>query len=339
MSDDGIHVLLTTGFPDWPLLRQTPGGKGIWGDCIFHVNEHVETCDWWVVYDALPEARSALCPPENTVFVTGEPPSLRTYGSDFLAQFARVVTCHSAIRHPGAIRVPQGLPWHVGVVRDARGRPEASRGYDQLAALQDVAWRKTKPISVLCSDKRMSEGHLARLRLLDALHAHFGDRLDVFGRGFREVPDKGDAIEPYRYHVCFENTALPDYFTESLTDTYLACALPIYWGCTNLAEYMPEDAFVAIDVEDPTRAIETIEAVLDEDPYDRREPALREARRRVLDRFNLFAMLAELCRGRGHGTPVEIALVPEPPPRRPLAERIRGRLRSLLHRPPDGEAR
>ena len=31
------------------LLRQTPGGLGVWGDCKFVVNEPVEYCDWWVV--------------------------------------------------------------------------------------------------------------------------------------------------------------------------------------------------------------------------------------------------------------------------------------------------
>ena len=46
-----IRVRLTTSFPSWPLLRQTPGGRGVWGDHRFFVNEDVDACDYWVVYD------------------------------------------------------------------------------------------------------------------------------------------------------------------------------------------------------------------------------------------------------------------------------------------------
>ncbi len=36
-----IRVKLSTNFPDWPLIRQTPDRSGIWGDCRFFINEDI----------------------------------------------------------------------------------------------------------------------------------------------------------------------------------------------------------------------------------------------------------------------------------------------------------
>ena len=46
-------IKISTQFPEWPLLRQTPGSKGIWDNCQFFVNQDVEECDMWVVYEGL----------------------------------------------------------------------------------------------------------------------------------------------------------------------------------------------------------------------------------------------------------------------------------------------
>ena len=36
-----LTVRISNTYPEWPLLRQTPGGKGVWGDCRFFINEDV----------------------------------------------------------------------------------------------------------------------------------------------------------------------------------------------------------------------------------------------------------------------------------------------------------
>ena len=86
-----IRGKLTTNFPEWPLIRQTPGRSGVWGDCRFFINEDVEECDFWVVYDDVLRPETTRCPPGNTLLVTGAPPSVKTYHPRFAAQFARVL--------------------------------------------------------------------------------------------------------------------------------------------------------------------------------------------------------------------------------------------------------
>ena len=97
-------VRLTTPSASWPLVLQTPASSGEWDGVSFLVDRTgTIEADAWVVYEELPEETTTLCPPDRTLLITGEPPMIKTYRPEYLAQFARVLTCHD-IRHPGVIR-------------------------------------------------------------------------------------------------------------------------------------------------------------------------------------------------------------------------------------------
>lgn len=83
-----VRVKVSTSFPGWPLARQTPGASSVWGDYRFMIDQPIEECDWWVVYEGPLKVEHAHCPPENTVFISSEPPSLARYPRPFLEQFA-----------------------------------------------------------------------------------------------------------------------------------------------------------------------------------------------------------------------------------------------------------
>src|SRR5689334_17644087 len=87
-----LNVKLTTCAPQWPWGRQTPAGSFVWEDMRFHVDQEVEECDAWIVFESLAGPQTTRCPPGRTVFITGEPESIGSYQPSFLDQFARVVT-------------------------------------------------------------------------------------------------------------------------------------------------------------------------------------------------------------------------------------------------------
>lgn len=324
-----LRVKLTTTFPDWPLERQTPGCSGVWGNCRFFVNETVDECDAWVVYDGLPCAETTRCPPESTLLITGEPPAIHRYRPTFVKQFAAVMTCQSGLRHPRII-CQQAQPWHAGVWRDQGDK--ARFDYDSFARMGSPT--KSKLISVVCSDKQMVPGHRRRIAFVRQLHRHFGDRLDVFGRGFNPINDKWDAIAPYRYHVTLENTRLTDYWTEKLADAYLGQAYPLYFGCPNLERYFPAESFTPIDPWRATDSIRTIEQVISQQIYEERSAALRDARRLVLDCYNLFAVIAQYFQGQdSQRRPVpKITLIPEAEYRRSRTPESIRRIRAVAKR-------
>ena len=85
------------------------------------------------------------------------------------------------------------------------------------------------------------------------LREHFGDRLDVFGRGINDFADKEEALAPYRYHISLENSSDKDYWTEKISDPLLTLTYPIYHGCENLEDYLPGDASPALTYPNPTK--------------------------------------------------------------------------------------
>lgn len=298
-----IKVKLTTSFPSWPLLRQTPGWSGEWGNCKFYVDDDsIDQCDYWVVYDGLTKKQTATCPQGNLLFVASEPPEIKKYQPGFLAQFSKVISSDRSIRHPGLCLAQQSLPWMIGVSQSPSG-PKCVMDYDGFA--KSAPPIKTKLLSVVITKKRTTAGHRARLDFVEKLVDRYGAEIDVFGRGFQEVEDKWDAIAPYKYHLVLENSCRNDYFTEKLADAFLGLAYPLYWGCPNLADYFPEKSFSPIQLDDP----DGVKAVVDAATYEASLEALEMSKRLVLAKYNLFAVLSSFIQDQMGGRPKALSRV------------------------------
>jgi hypothetical protein len=295
---------------DWPdLLRQTPGGKGIWDGVRFTTDE-VEECDALVVLNThLKRSLRARCP-RRRVWALMQEPYVRGV-TDWMAEgheaFDRVCTNYQPSSAPKYVVSQPALPWHV------------NRTFDELVACH--ATGKTRPLSWVVGNANYLPGHVKRLAFLRALQAERGLDVDLFGRAVRPIADKWDGLAAYRYSIAAENTVWPDYWTEKIADCFLAWTVPLYHGCGNLEKYFPADSFIRLNVENPREAIETIQSVLREDDWQRRLPALAEARRRVLYEHQIFPHLAKMLRDDA-GPLRERDAVVIPPYRKSLGARL-----------------
>jgi len=189
-----------------------------------------------------------------------------------------------------------GIGWHTGrVLVDIKNcQSIINRDYDDFKDMYTLP--KSKLMSVITSSKDFTEGHQKRLNFVRRLKDYFGEDIDVFGRGIREVDDKWDAISPYKYHIALENSVYPHYWTEKLADVYLSGAYPIYYGCPNLEDYFRTGSYTRINIDDAGEAIRTIQECIREQRYEDSLDRIIEARNLVLDHYNLFALIAELVR-------------------------------------------
>lgn len=278
--------------------RQTPGHSMTSQDgrYLFVMGDDVREADFWVVQGkGLRHGETCRVAPQNTIVLTTEPRSVLIYPQDYLNQFGLVCTCQQETRHPNVHLGPAILPWFVGYderKEDGEGFT-ATLDYDTLS--QQPLPTKTKLISVITSNKAFTQGHIDRIRFVAQLKAHFGDQLDVFGRGFRSFGDKWDVLAPYRYHVVIENSSQPHYWTEKLGDCFLAGTYPFYYGCTNLNDYFPAGACTPIDIRDPEGAIRTIEAAMAADVCHQQQDTLAQCRDLCLNHYNMFEYIARLC--------------------------------------------
>ncbi|QDS87747.1 Glycosyltransferase family 10 (fucosyltransferase) [Rosistilla ulvae] len=301
------RVLVTTCGPKMHYVRQTPGRRAVWEDFEFIFNQSDVSCDAWVVFESLPAATWATCPPENVLFISAEPPTLRTYRSDFLRQFHWVLTCHE-VTHRGLIARQQALPWHVGIQFGAECH--VALDYDQLSAMSYP--EKTHVMSVVISNKATTPGHRQRLEFVQQLKEHLGEALDVFGNGHHPIADKWEAVAPYRFHLALENTAHPDYISEKIADAFLGFAYPFYFGAPNADEYLPQDSFTPIDIFQPQQAIDSICSGIEQRLDVAHRQQVAAARKIVLDDLNLFPTLVALLRERmQHGDRQQVCLYPK----------------------------
>ena len=279
--------------------RQTPAHnlRSQDGRYMFCLDDSLEEADFWVVQGkGVREIQTCRVAPENTILLTTEPRSVLVYPQRYIDQFGLVVSCQQQMRHRNVKYGPAILPWFVGYkpAPPSAGVPYTfSQDYDSLS--KTAIGEKTRLISVITSNKAFTRGHLDRIRFVEKLKAHFGDRIDVYGRGFRSFDDKWDVLRPYKYHVAIENSSEPYYWTEKISDCYLAGTFPIYHGCTNLVDYFSRDAFEPVNIRYPERTIQTIERVIDEQRFERSVDVLDEMKQRVLGEYNMFEYVARLC--------------------------------------------
>ena len=294
-SQKTIRVKLISRVETRTWLRQFPGRVPVWGRCefIFDINER--DYDWLVVYDDMPpqdrerfsnREEVLACPRQNTLLVTGEPSSVKTYGSAFTGQFGYVLTSHAdwALPHPGRIYSQPALQWFYGLGK------QHEIPYDSLLDTESI--QKTRKLSTVCSVKKQKHTlHNRRYHFTTELKKLIPE-LDIYGHGIREMDDKAEALRDYRYHVAIENHRGLHHWTEKLADPFLGLALPFYYGCTNASDYFPEQGFIEIDINDVEGTAGIIRAAIDNNEYEKRLPFIIEARNRVLEKYNLFAVLS-----------------------------------------------
>ena len=266
-------------FKNWTnpdLRRQTPKQKGVWEGIEFHLDNPDLEYDYVIVLNTVSQPVKVTCPPNKIWRMMQEPPEggyvkmsnpVRTFNRIYTNDESRTDTCH--YHHHGS------LPWHV------------NKSYDDLKAQGPIT--KTKNLSWITSNKTARQGHKDRMRFLQDLQKSDLD-FDLLGRGFEEIDDKWDGLAPYKYSIAIENHRNAYYWTEKISDCFLAWTMPLYYGCTNIQDYFPKEAFVHIDIKDP-KVFDHMRDVINSDLYQKSVDAIAHARELVLDKYNLFAFI------------------------------------------------
>lgn len=268
-----------------------PSKNLLWDDCLFCSDAAMTEYDWVLVYDEFPrrnvgtiknETEPLLCPPDQTILITVEPPSIKIYSRAYTRQFGTVLTTQSRhyLPHPNHVLGRGCLEWlYVKPMQEILDQKE---------------FPKTKTLSTICSTKQQTHTmHKMRYDLTCYLARHLRE-MDWFGYGIKEIPNKTVAMDDYKYHLCIENHLEPHHWTEKLADAFVAMTLPFYAGDPLATECFPPESFIPIPIDDHQLALEIIRKAMDNGEYEKRLPAIQEARRLVLEKYNMFAQTVDV---------------------------------------------
>jgi hypothetical protein len=119
--------------------------------------------------------------------------------------------------------------------------------------------------------------------------------------GTYESKEYHDFISQYKFMICFENSSVKNYLTEKLINAYKCGTIPIYWGCTNLEEYVNMDAILYLKPgysDDDMRAlIKEIEALdTDDTLYKKKYESVFFKNGVVPDLFDIEKVNLEICK-------------------------------------------
>jgi hypothetical protein len=276
------------------LARQTPGGSGVWGEL-----EGVASpsdADYLVVLEDLPDSiKPGDIDLQRTIFLPREPKAVRER-KNYESFRAPLAFTHADIHQASVWRL---MP-----------------SFEDLVSSEYC--EKPRLLSSVTSAANQTQGHRTRMKFLCEFARRHPGLLDVYGYGWKDelgASYKGeignrfakatdlaalcklDGLRDYRYSLAFENCRQENYFSEKAVDCWLAWSLPIYWGCPNLSSYFPREAFHEID---PARSdcIDRVAEIVSRPIGENEVAAMREARRLVLQRYNIWPTLDEIVAGR-----------------------------------------
>jgi Glycosyltransferase family 10 (fucosyltransferase) C-term len=267
----------TNGTQD-PILHQTPHSSGIWGNYQFEVNNDCNECDYWIIAEDIVKQERVKVSAGNIILLTTEEVDVKTYESNYLKQFDRIITSRKDIQSIHTIHTHYLNWWFV------------KKGFDEL--LQNDYTDKVKDISLISSNLTRTQGHKNRFAFARKLMTHFKDELDVYGRGHNYIDDKFDAIAPYKYSIAIENSSIEHYFTEKIIDCYLCNTMPVYFGCPNITDYFNPKSLIIIDINDFQSSVQTIEKAISEDLYSQSKNYIKEAKHLALHQYQFFPVIS-----------------------------------------------
>ena len=192
------------------------------------------------------------------------------------------------------IKSHPSIPWFYGIEFSTSSgllhHPLRSR-YELKRLANYPRVEKTKFMSAIVSGKQGLVGHRWRQEVALELKRLLKDDIDIYGFGHNPLPDKRFGLDQYLFTLVIENMQSDSYWTEKLSDAFLARTIPIYIGCKNIGDYfslsLPNVKFAG-NVQDTARAI--ISFV---DRYSLDVSHLDESRNLVLYKYNMMYSVPE----------------------------------------------
>lgn len=286
-------VLIIMSMDSEVIFRQIPHGKRKWGNCEFYINEDIKNPDFVFVFDELVKEITLTTNRNNTCLVTGEPPSVRMYSKVFTKQFGWLLSCQKNIyTRKNGIKSQPLLPWLAGIKQIGKniGKYKSNEmlNYDFFSSQNKIETNRLNRIVVITSNKRISKGHCQRLDFIHELERLFPGKIDKFGNGFASVEDKYDVYKKYKYVLVIENCEYPSYWTEKLSDAFLANCYPLYIGDPEILNYFPHNSLTRLNINDVKESADIINKILNNDFYTKYFGELLKGKDLILNEYNLF---------------------------------------------------
>ena len=115
----------------------------------------------------------------------------------------------------------------------------------------------------ITSAKAFLPGHNIRLNFIK----NSQDKIDLYGRGIKEIKSKLDVMHDYAFCLAIENNTSQDdyYFTEKFLECIVTGTIPIYYGCPNISKFFDTRGILTFNTQ---KELDNILDNLNEEKYN-----------------------------------------------------------------------
>ena len=277
-------------------FRQSPGSSSIIEGVRFTVGLDVpDDIDVLIVVGRGSFSIPTNLPRERIIFCEVEPDEKNPRNSRFLNQFGIVITSSCQKLTTEKWHQCNFNEWFVGI-DFSNEKNNKTKNYNWFLNLDPYEYKLNDKISVVTSNrnKKNRPYYEKRLKFIRELQNLIPDHLEIYGRGFRSIGDKADAILPNKYHLALENCSGKFTWTEKIADPILCWAYTFYFGCTNLEDDIPKDSFSYIDLADPRTSAEMMVQCLQNKQWEKSLTSLKKSRELILHKYNIMFRFTNL---------------------------------------------
>ncbi len=139
-----------------------------------------------------------------------------------------------------------------------------------------MVYKKSKNISIIASQKRITNGHKLRHEVIAKYRSHIEG---VFGRGiagsngYNQISSKLEALKDYRFHIVIENEISKHWFTEKICDCFVTGTVPVFCGTDTISNFYNKDGIIMFS---SLEELENILPQLTEEWYESRLAAIQD---------------------------------------------------------------
>ena len=292
-------VCLIPNFPRlWEsIIDQTPNGSCQWGNTLFY-GEFNDKADLYIILNTSTHDYGgnlmppiSLPEPERVWGLHIEPPEyVKIFKLDEPDEHVKISRFYTNVESLYRENPEKYIPSPPYILM------HIDRSWDFL--VNAPAPVKSEDVVMISSSLKTITGHRERVEFIERL-VESELPFSLWGRGdeFKKYPNyrgfapqKWDVLASCKYSIVVENSVVPFYWTEKISDSLLAFTLPLYHGSPNVSQFLPKDCYIPIDIHDPFCA-DKIKEITATGEYEKRLPAIIEAREKILHEQNLFAFL------------------------------------------------
>lgn len=160
-------------------------------------------------------------------------------------------------------------------------------------------------LSSIVSSKYYDPGHRKRVDFLKYIDSKMN--VDIYGSNIfnwnhykGQLPShcKDDGLLPYKYTFNVENNDIKNYLTEKIVDGILTECLTFYHGCPNISDYIDENAYVWLDLDDFESDYQKMKSMIENDEWSKRIDVIRKEKKKILNELQFFPRLKKIIEER-----------------------------------------